>query len=157
MDISEKNNFDMQKCLDSLLTMLLHNLEAFSNSNDADPLDVFEVCSNFRGKLPFFQQIQTRLYPGYYDSPIQIRARVAIALSKRPYNSPDVFWAALGDIGGSELNQTYTVISPNGDYQVTLLSRVAVRFGSSLFEPIDTPSMQEIFVSLYTSKTERKN
>jgi hypothetical protein len=96
------------------------------------------------------------LYPGYYGSPIQIRARVAIALSKWLYNSPDVFWAALGDISGSELNQTHSFID---EYQpqATLLSCVAVRFGSSVFKRIDTPSMQEIFASLYMPATERKN
>lgn len=153
-EISERDNFDIQECLDSLLTMLLHDPGLSSNPNDDNPLDAFKVYSLFRGKLPFFQQIQTRLYPGYYDSPIQMRARVAIALSDAAYNSPDVFWAALGDISGSELNQTYPFLPP---HQATLFGCVAIRLGRSVFEYKASPSSQEIFASLYTSATQSKS
>jgi hypothetical protein len=143
----------MQECLDSLLTMLLQGPGLPHIQYDDDLLGDFKVYSLFRGKLPFFQQLQARLHPGYYKSPIEIRAENAFYILAA-YNSPDVFWAALGDISGSELNQTNLFIYPR---QVALLNCVAVRFGHSVFERIDTPSTQEIFASLYTSATESKN
>ncbi|KAF4626124.1 hypothetical protein G7Y89_g12034 [Cudoniella acicularis] len=141
----KRDRIDAQELLNSLLAMLLHNLDP--NGND-DFLEDFKIYSCFHGKLPLFQQIQSRLYPDYYKFPIQTRARIAMDLAAY-FNSPDVFWAALGDFRGDELNQTYAW--SYSSYQYILFEFVAVRFGRSVFEDKETPSPREIFVPLYMS------